>query len=119
MSSGCRFVAWEQVTSLGRQVWRWDRETGKRVMVSHDRDGKSYGQNYKPSISANGRYVAFTSFSPNLVVADSNGSADVFVRDRITGSTERVSVTSGGVQAAGGSSLPAVSDDDLSQLQRK
>ena len=63
------------------------------------------------AVSGDGRYIAFTSFSPNLVVADSNGSADVFVRDRIAGSTERVSVTSGGVQASGGSSLPAVSDD--------
>jgi uncharacterized repeat protein (TIGR01451 family) len=44
-------------------------------------------------ISADGRFVAFVSFADNLVAEDTNQVADVFVRDRLTGSTERVSVT--------------------------
>ena len=46
------------------------------------------------SISGNGRFVAFFSFATDLVPADTNGRLDVFVRDRFTGITERVSVDS-------------------------
>jgi Tol biopolymer transport system component len=55
-----------------------------------------------PALSANGRYVAFWSFASNLVPGDTNGTSDVFVHDRSTGVTERVSVTSKGRQAVGG-----------------
>src|SRR5215208_7351193 len=55
-----------------------------------------------PAISANGRYVAFWSFASNLVPDDTNGTSDVFVQDRSTGVTERVSVTSKGREAVGG-----------------
>src|SRR3954464_482064 len=47
-----------------------------------------------PTVSSDGRYVAFTSEASNLVPGDTNGSADVFVRDRVTGMTQRVSVAS-------------------------
>src|SRR5262245_65822933 len=56
-----------------------------------------------PSVSADGRFVAFVSLSDNLVPGDTNGAADVFVRDRLTGTTERVSVSSTGAQANGNS----------------
>src|SRR3954454_21431276 len=45
-----------------------------------------------PSVSQSGRYVAFSSDASNLVPDDTNGVADVFVRDHVTGSTERVSI---------------------------
>src|SRR2546430_6108687 len=51
-----------------------------------------------PSISANGRFVAFDSRATNLVSGDTNGRSDVFVHDRQTGITERVSVNSSGNQ---------------------
>jgi hypothetical protein len=51
--------------------------------------------------SADGRYVVFASKATNLVSGDTNGVADVFVHDRQTGTTERVSVSSLGVQADG------------------
>ena len=69
------------------------------------------------SASADGRYVAFTSEASNLVSGDTNGMRDVFVHDRNTGITERVSVTSSGGQAVvcannpGGSSHPSISAD--------
>jgi Tol biopolymer transport system component len=47
---------------------------------------------YFPAISADGRFVAFQSFASNLVAADTNGLADVFVRDRKAHVTRRVSV---------------------------
>ena len=56
-----------------------------------------------PVLSADGRFVAFRSASPNLVPGDTNGRNDTFVRDRVTGQTTRVSVDSAGVQANGDS----------------
>ena len=63
------------------------------------------------AISGDGRFVAFQSFAANLVAGDTNGVADVFVRDRQTGTTERVSVSSGGAQGNGFSFDPAISAD--------
>src|SRR5260221_12724968 len=66
---------------------------------------------YSMSISADGRYVAFVDNSTDLVQGDTNGFDDIFVRDRIAGTTERVSVATGGAQADGGSQLPSISAD--------
>jgi Tol biopolymer transport system component len=68
--------------------------------------------NFGPaSISADGRYVAFMSRSTNLVPNDTNDSSDIFLRDRQTGTTTRVSVGPGGVQADGGSGSPVLSSN--------
>jgi Tol biopolymer transport system component len=78
-----------------------DRQSGITELVSVDsggaqgNDGSGY---YGVSISADGRYAAFTSYATNLVAGDTNGALDVFVRDRQSGTTERVSVDSGGTQ---------------------
>jgi len=66
-----------------------------------------------PAISANGRYVAFVSYSSNLVPADTNGTGDVFVHDTATGKTRRISVSSSGAQGnrPSGSGGPAISAD--------
>src|SRR5207244_3779910 len=64
-----------------------------------------------PSISADGRFVAFFSSATNLVAGDTNGSPDVFVHDRQTGVTERVSVDSTGTQGNSVSAFPAISAD--------
>ena len=70
--------------------------------------GKGEGS-YGPSISGNGRFVAFSSYATNLVAGDTNGFEDVFVRDRESGTTERVSVGPHGVQANGSSDFPSIS----------
>ncbi len=57
-----------------------------------------------PSISADGRYVAFYSDASNLVPGDTNGLGDVFVRDNVTGVTERDSVATDGSQFLYGTS---------------
>src|SRR5262245_23553123 len=62
-------------------------------------------------ISANGRYVAFTSAAPDLVAGDTNGYSDVFVRDLQTGTTQRVSVRSDGGQADRGGGKAGISAD--------
>ena len=64
-----------------------------------------------PSLSQSGRYVAFTSSASNLVAGDTNGVSDVFVRDNVAHTTERVSLGANGVQANGASTGPDISDD--------
>ncbi len=64
-----------------------------------------------PSVSANGRLVAFVSSATNLVPKDTNKVADVFVKDLTTGAVRRVSTTAKGAQLAKASSAPSISAD--------
>jgi len=72
---------------------------------------QSNGHSYKPSVSADGRWVAFQSEASNLVDGDTNGLLDIFVYDRQTGAMERVSIASDGTQGNGESFSPAISAD--------
>jgi Tol biopolymer transport system component len=63
------------------------------------------------SISGNGRYVAFNSTASTIVAGDTNGVTDVFVRDLLTATTERISIGIGGVEADADSSARAISGD--------
>jgi Tol biopolymer transport system component len=63
------------------------------------------------AVSADGRYVLFSSYATNLVAGDTNGATDVFLHDRLTRVTTRVSVNSRGEQGNGGSSGTALSAD--------
>ena len=65
----------------------------------------------EPSISADGRFVAFVSMATNLVADDSNDQRDAFVHDRVTGQTLRVSVASDGSQGDGPIYQPILSAD--------
>ena len=69
------------------------------------------GDSWGPSITPDGRYVAFTSEASNLVAHDTNASRDVFVRDRVAGTTTRVSVSGSGAQGNGSSSWGVISAD--------
>jgi len=66
---------------------------------------------YRPSVSGDGRYVAFRSNASNLVQNDNNGVTDIFVRDRLLGTTEIVSVSTSGEIGDGGSDHPSISAD--------
>jgi Tol biopolymer transport system component len=89
-----------------------DRQLGTTERVSLDSGGAQVnGNSYYPSISTDGRDVAFTSDATNLVPGDTNGSTDIFVRDRQLGTTERVSLDSGGAQGQNGSDVPSISAD--------
>ena len=69
-----------------------DNRTGQVERVNVDSTGgQANGNSYPTDISENGRYVAFSSRASNLVAGDTNNQPDVFVHDRITGVTERVS----------------------------
>jgi Tol biopolymer transport system component len=76
--------------------------------------GQASGQSYLPSISADGLCVAFASNAGDLVSGDTNDAFDVFVHDRATGETTRVSVDSAGGQASAASTAPAIAGDDRS-----
>jgi len=89
-----------------------DRSTGltERISVSStgaEGDDDSGGE----AISADGQVVAFTSEASNLVPGDTNGQPDIFVHDRFTGITERISVDSSAVQGGNQSIAAAVSAD--------
>lgn len=82
----------------------------QRVSVSSS-GGQAGGESAHPSLSSDGRFVAFSSNAPDLVPNDSNFSWDIFVHDRLAGQTERVSVDTGGAQANGHSYSPSLSAD--------
>jgi Tol biopolymer transport system component len=87
-----------------------DRVAGTTVRASVGAGGaEALGASGEPAISADGRYVAFTSSAANLVANDTNGVGDIFVRDLVDATTTRVSVTAGGAQVSGASSEPAIS----------
>lgn len=89
-----------------------DLQNGQISRVSVDSAGsEANGFSFEPAISADGRYVAFQSDASNLVVNDFNGQSDIFVHDRTTGQTNRVSVSSTGDEANGFSFQPAISAD--------
>lgn len=82
-------------------------------MVSVSSDGvQGIGSSSLVAMSSDGRYVSFTSDAPSLVPGDSNGAFDQFLRDRQTGQTIRVSVSSQGAEGnLGGAGYSSVSDD--------
>jgi hypothetical protein len=94
-----------------RDVYVRDRSTGTLQRVSVSSAGRQgTRKSFEPAISGNGRYVAFTSRA-RLVAGDTNGRLDVYVRDRSTGTTELVSVSTSGEQGDGPSYEPAISSD--------
>ncbi len=118
LSADGRFVAFlSYSTNLvpsdtnGRtDVFVHDRQTGLTERINVDSDGnQANDESDAPAISADGRFVAFVSSASNLVSSDTNGRSDIFVHDRQTGRTERVSVDSAGNEADDGSDAPAIS----------
>jgi Tol biopolymer transport system component len=113
ISAGGRYVAFTSIASnLVRgetnklpDVFVRDVHTGKTTRVSVTSAGRQgVGKKYSngsnaPTISSDGRYVAFHSDMTNLVPRDTNGVFDIFVHDRLSGKTQRVSVSSAGAQS--------------------
>jgi Tol biopolymer transport system component len=120
ISASGRYVAFVTPSSLvpadtnaELDVYVHDRETGARQLVSvAAAGGAGNDDSYEPSISADGRFVAFVSGAWDLVPGDTNSRADVFVRDLVSGTTERASVSSAGAQAIDFESRnPSISGD--------
>lgn len=99
-------------TNLVSDVFVRDRQTGVTERVSVAQGGaEANGASARSAIDGNGRYVTFESDATNLIPGDTNGTTDIFVHDRQTGSIERVSVRSGGVQVSGYSRRPSITPD--------
>src|SRR6266567_3491186 len=126
LSADGRFVAFDSAatdlvagdTNRVSDVFVHDRQTGTTERVSVASDGaQGNGSSgllsfaFPPALSADGRFVAFVSFATNLVASDTNGATDVFVHDRQTGITERVSVASDGTEGNAASAGAALSAD--------
>jgi Tol biopolymer transport system component len=93
-------------------VFVLDRQTSAMSRVSlPGPGGRGPGDGFDSVISANGRYVAFVSSSGRLTPGDANHAADVFVRDRRTSVTRRVSVATDGGPARDFSDSPTISAD--------
>jgi Tol biopolymer transport system component len=89
-----------------------DRQTGTTTQVSVDSLGnQGLDISGAPSISADGRYVAFESDATNLVAGDTNGFSDIFVHDLQLGTTTLVSVDSTGAEGDNNSNFSSISDD--------
>jgi Tol biopolymer transport system component len=120
VSADGRFVAfWSDASNLVggdtnavADAFVRDRQTGttRRVSVS-SAGAESDGVSYPESISPDGRFVAFESDASTLVAGDTNGFTDIFVRDRQTGTTRRVSVSSAGAEGDGDSYSASISSD--------
>jgi Tol biopolymer transport system component len=99
-------------TNSNFDVFVRDRANGTTERVSVGPAGvEGNGASTVCGISADGRYVAFESFASNLVAGDTNLTWDIFVRDRTSGTTERVSLGAGGAEGNGASGHPAISAD--------
>ena len=120
MSGDGRFVAFGSEaanlvpgdTNATEDVFVRESATGRTTLVSvASDDTPGDGRSFSPSVSGDGRFVAFASFATNLVPGDTNEALDVFVHDLTSGSTDRVSVASDGTQADGLTFSPAISAD--------
>jgi Tol biopolymer transport system component len=101
-------------TNLFHGIYVRDTTTGTTTRVSQAAGGGLLLTDLTrgPSISADGRYVGYATDASNVVVGDSNGSADAFLYDRTANTTTRVSLGQAGVQANGASQVPQLSADD-------
>lgn len=126
ISADGRFVAFVSLasnlvpddTNDATDIFVHDRRTGATERVSLDSRGREgdgdsglVGVAGYPAISADGRFVAFPSDATNLVRGDTNNTTDIFIHDRLTGATERVSVSGSGGESDGFSGGPALSAD--------
>jgi Tol biopolymer transport system component len=97
-------------TNNAADIFVYDLQLDTKSRASLSSNGTEADSNSsEPSISADGRYVAFESYATNLVANDTNNGIDIFVHDRQTGATTRVSVATGGIQTGGDMGAAAIS----------
>ena len=120
ISANGRYVALNSIarnlvagdTNDASDVFVHNRASGQTTRISVSSGGaQGNGSSDSAAMSANGRYVVFASNASNLVAGDTNHATDVFLHDRSSGVTTRVSISSGGRQANGPSAMPAISAD--------
>ena len=122
ISSDGKYIAFASLATTlisddTNQVWDifvHDRDKGETTRVSVSSDGlQADAGSYGVAISADGRFVAFGSNATNLVPADTNNVMDVFIHDRQSGKTERVSVASDGSQGNESSGFSVIAPNGI------
>ena len=122
ISGDGRYVAFESSaknlvpsdTNIAANIFLRDMQLGTTEIVNFNNLGEQTlgGNSSEPALSTDGRFVAFETPAYNLVAGDDNGGSDVFVRDRVLGTVERVSVTTAGAQVLNHPShAPSISGD--------
>jgi Tol biopolymer transport system component len=120
ISADARYVAFDSSASDlvpgdgngSLDVFVRDLMAGATVRAAVDTEGGDpNGRSFDPSISADGRYVAFYSSASNLVDGDGTDFYDIFVRDLVAGTTVRASVDTGGGDPDGYSYYPSINSD--------
>lgn len=114
-----RYIAFHSLVSFdsadtngGYDVYLHDLNDGRTTLVSTTADGTvGNGDSIWPQISEDARSVVLFSGATNFVSGDTNGWSDVFVKDLLTGTIERVNVSSTGTQANGETIWPYISGD--------
>jgi Tol biopolymer transport system component len=91
-----------------------DLSNNTTSLLSVDTTGSpGNGSSFAPSISPDGKYVAFESYASNLTVGDINALKDIFVRDLDADKTVLISTSSKGLQGNNDSSAPTISADGI------
>jgi len=119
ISGDGRFIAFDSALALVADdtngvsdIYLYDRNTRAISRASVATSGsQAHGASSAPQLSADGRYVVFSSDAADLVDGDTNRASDIFRHDRITGETLRVNLSSDGHQVTGTSVDPHISDD--------
>lgn len=107
ISANGRFIvfgsnATNLVSGVGGTMEMYERDltTGQIALVSIADDGTPANSGAQDcAVSADGRFVVFSSASSNLVSVNTNGTTQVFIHDMLTGKTSLVSVSDGGAPA--------------------
>ena len=118
-SADGRFVAFTSGAALapipggsGTQIFLRDTQTNTTTLVSQGTGGNAgNGASSQPTISADGRYVAFTSAATTLALIPGGSGSQIFLRDTIGNATTLVSRDTGGTAGNGASSQPTISAD--------
>lgn len=120
ISSDGRYIAFASnsnnlvpgIPQTGSEIYLHDLATDKTEHISNTMDGKYYyfGSGWDPDISGNGRFVTFFTYARNLA-PDGNYNPDVFMKDRLSGKTEKISVTWDGQEADGSGKFPVTNYD--------
>lgn len=120
ISSDGRYVVFESSasnlvsddTNNRTDIFLRDRDNGTTIRISVDNNGVEGNANSSnPAISADGRYVVFSSHASNLIAGDTNSTFDIFLYDIQADTLERVSLDSGGLEGNDSSSGPSISSD--------
>lgn len=115
LSADGRYVAYTAPSTTNPSidvVYRLDTTNGTRALVSVAATGGTPNDwSGEPSISGDGRFIAFSSDADDLIAGDTNSETDVFLRDLVIGTTQRISTETNGTELFYPSYAPAISAD--------